>query len=184
MSADPICTEGPFATTEFYVTEADGGLANVFVYIKAGLENRTFPPPSTRVVLDAKNCRFVPHVLGVQVGQVLEVVNSDLTLHWVRNKQINFALAIPGLRFAHTFTSQEVMMDITDQAHPWMSAYVGIVNHPFFAVSDKSGRFEIRGLPAGTYLLEAWHEKLGRQTQIVTVGVRETKGISFTYKIP
>jgi plastocyanin len=142
--------------------------------------------PSTAVVLDQKGCRYVPHVLGVQVGQPVEVLNSDPTLHNVHavpmsNSEFNTGQPLQGMKRAHTFTAREVMVPFKCDVHPWMHAYIGVLDHPFFAVSGADGSFQLTGLPPGTYTIEAWHETLGARTQTVTIGAKETGNVAFSF---
>ncbi len=189
MNADPVCMrEGKGGMTEFIVTGDGGALQNVFVYVKDGLGDRTFQAPQETVVLDQRGCRYHPHVFGIMVGQPLQILNSDPTLHNVHampksNQEFNTGQPIQGMKFDHTFTSQEVMVPFKCDVHGWMNAYAGVVNHPFFAVSDASGRFELKGLPPGTYTVEAWHEKLGTQTQQITVAEKDSKEANFAFKL-
>lgn len=189
LTADPKCHEGHGDTmnSEEYVVGKKGELKNVFVYVKQGLEGKTFPPSTTPAQLDQVKCKYTPHVVGVQAGQPLEVKNSDNTMHNVNaqpksNQGFNFAQPIQGMKTTKKFAKQEVMVTFVCNVHPWMKSYVGVVDHPFFAVSGDNGQFEIKGLPAGTYVIEAWHEKLGTSTQNVTVGAGETKPVNFSFK--
>jgi len=188
MSADPVCLRAnrTGATFENFVV-TDGGLDNVFVYVKDGLGNYYFDTPTEAVTLDQQGCRYSPHVFGIRVGQPLEIVNSDSTLHNVHalpkaNQEFNFAQQIQGMKSQKTFSTREVMVPFKCDVHGWMNAYAGVLDHPYFAVTAKGGRFELKNLPAGTYTIEAWHERLGTQTQKVTIGEKETKDVSFTYK--
>ena len=187
MGSDPYCEKQGAAVTETVVVAGDGGLKNVFVYVKDGLGNLRFPVPATPVVLDQKSCRYVPHVFGVQVGQPVEIVNSDPTLHNIHalaqtNREFNMGQPSPG-KDTHTFSTKEVMVPFKCDVHGWMRAYIGVLDHPFFAVTAPDGTFSLKGLPPGTYTVEAWHEKLGTQTQTVTIGASETKGdVAFTFK--
>jgi plastocyanin len=189
MNADPVCMrEGKGTTTQFFVVGNDNALQNVFVYVKDGLGNRTFQAPTQPVTLDQKGCHYTPHVFGIQVGQPLEVVNSDPTLHNIHalpkaNQEFNTGQPIQGMKFQHTFTAKEVMVPFKCDVHGWMNAYVGVLDHPYYAVSNADGKFEIKGLPPGTYTIEAWHEKLGPMTQSVTVGAKESKDANFTFKM-
>lgn len=190
MSGDPMCVRGTAGTaeTEYFVVSPDGGLDNVFVYVKNGLGDRKFPAPTTPVVLDQQGCRYVPHVIGVQVGQPLEVLNSDETLHNVHavaqiNEEFNVGQPLKGLKLTRTFLAREVMIPFKCDVHGWMNAYVGVMDHPFFAVSAGGGTFDLKTLPPGSYEIEAWHEKLGAQTLSVTVGEKETKEIAFTFRV-
>ena len=185
MAADPRCIN-PGAVTERVVTGANGALQNVFVYVKDGLGNLTFPVPTTPVVLDQKGCQYRPHVFGVQVGQPVEILNSDGTLHNIHalpmtNQEFNVGQALQGLRHTHTFSTKEVMVPFKCDVHKWMNAYVGVLDHPFHAVTQPDGSFSLKGLPPGTYTVEAWHETLGTMTQSVTVGANETKDVAFSF---
>ena len=187
MASDPNCAKQGGALTETIVVGAEGGLKNVFVYVKDGLGNLQFPVPALPVVLDQKGCRYVPHVFGVQVGQPVEIVNSDDTLHNIHaipesNREFNTGQPVAGMRHTHTFSTREVMVPFKCDVHGWMNAYAGVLDHPFFAVTSEAGDFDLQGLPPGTYTIEAWHEKLGTQTQTVTIGEKETKTIPFTFK--
>ncbi len=192
MNADPICARtasGP-QMMETYVVGADGkSLGNVFVYVKDGLGNYVFDPPTQPAKIDQKDCRYHPHVFGMQVGQPLEILNSDPTLHNIHavaknNREFNNGQPIQNMKTTHTFTAAEVMVPFKCDVHGWMNAYVGVMTHPYFAVTDASGTFTLKSLPPGTYTIEAWHEKLGTMTQSVTVGAKETKEITFTFKGP
>ena len=188
MDSDRNCAahdEG--ATDEAVVVGPDGSLQNVFVYVKDGLGNLRFPVPAEPVVLDQKGCRYVPHVLGAQVGQPVEVRNSDPTLHNVHavaeaNQEFNTGQPIQGMKHLHTFSTREVMVPFKCDVHGWMRAYVGVLDHPYFAVTGPDGTFSLDGLPPGTYTVEAWHETLGTQAQTVTIGEKETKdAVTFAF---
>ena len=187
MDSDSYCEKQPKNSTESVVVGSDSALQNVFVYVKDGLGDRAFPVPATAVVLDQKGCRYAPHVLGIQVGQTLEILSSDDTLHNVhaipqQNREFNMAHQLAGIKHTHVFSTKEVMIPFKCDVHKWMNAFVGVLDHPFYAVTTGNGRFELKGLPPGTYTVEAWHEKLGTQTQTVTIGDKQTSDISFTFK--
>jgi plastocyanin len=187
MSSDPYCMKlGPGSTPTFIVS--DGGLENVFVYVKDGLGTLKFPVPSKPVVLDQKGCSYAPRVFGIQVGQPLDIVNSDETLHNIHalpmaNREFNRGQALQGMKYTTTFTTPEVMLPFKCDVHKWMNAWVGVLEHPFYTTSVKGGVFALAGLPPGTYTIEAWHEKLGTQTQMVTIGAKESKTITFAFKV-
>jgi plastocyanin len=186
-SSDPYCEQQGAATTETVVVGGASTLQNVFVYVKDGLGDRVFPVPSTAAVLDQKGCRYVPHVLGIQVGQTLEILSSDNTLHNVhaipeQNREFNKAHQMAGIKHTHVFSTREVMVPFKCDVHRWMNAYVGVLDHPYHAVTGANGTFELKGLPPGTYTIEAWHEKLGTQTQTVTIGEKQTSDLTFTFK--
>jgi plastocyanin len=190
MSADPYCIQqNPNgATLENYVVD-NGGLENVFVYVKDGLGKYYFDTPAEAVTLDQQGCRYRPHVLGVQTGQKFVITNSDDTFHNVHalahaNREFNAAQQVKKMTTEKVFTAREVMVPFKCEVHGWMHAYAGVLDHPYFAVTHDSGRFELKNVPAGTYTIEAWHEKLGTQTQSVTLGEKESKPLTFTFKAP
>jgi plastocyanin len=192
MNADPIClreAKGPQSMETFMVGSDGKSLANVFVYVKDGLGNYVYDAPTTPATIDQRQCRYMPHVFGIRVGQPLEILNSDPTLHNIHatpkvNAEFNTGQPIQGMKTTHTFTEPEVMVPFKCDVHGWMNAYVGVLPHPYFAVTDNAGRFSIGTLPPGTYTIEAWHERLGAQTQQVTIGAKETKDVTFTFKAP
>ena len=188
MSSDSVCNQrNPRAFIENIVVTR-GHLANVFVYVKGGLalDELIFDTPSTPVVLDQQRCRFVPHVLGIQVNQTLEVRNSDPTTHNVHatpkyNPDWNQAQQAGAVPLFERFRRVDVMIPIKCNQHPWMKAYVGVLSHPFFAVSDRNGAFRIEGLPPGNYTIAAWHEEFGEKTIDVTIAPRFRQTISFSF---
>ena len=164
----------------------NGTLRNVFVYVKTGLEGKSYEVPSEPIVVDQNGCHYNPHVQGMMAGQGIKILNSDDTLHNIHaqptiNKPFNVAMPKYLKEREETFTEPEIMVPIKCDVHSWMSSYVGVVANPFFAVTGKDGAFDLSKLPAGTYTLEAWHEKYGTQTQQVTVGDGESQEISFTF---
>ena len=188
MNSDPVCLKQATDTeTDYYVVGEGGGLGNVFVYVKEGLQG-SFPPASDTVILDQQGCRYTPHVFGVQVGQTLQIVNSDPTLHNIHatpanNPEFNTGQPIQGMTFDRTFDNVEVMVPFKCDVHGWMNAYLGVLDHPFFAVTGSDGTFDISGLPPGDYVIEAWHEELGTQTQSVTVAEGGTAELSLTFSM-
>ena len=187
MDSDPLCMpEGP-TNSEVLLVGPGNGLQNAFVYVKDGLGDRAFQAPKTPIVLDQKGCQYRPHVFGAQVGQPVIILNSDATLHNVHavpkaNAEFNFGQALKGMKTTRTFDKPEVMVPFRCDVHGWMAAYGGIVPHPFFAVSGPDGSFAIKGLPAGTYTLEIWHERLGTRTQTVTVDGKAGATSNFAFK--
>ena len=190
VEADPACQmihpEGML--TEEVVVNPNETLKNVFVYIKEGLAGKTFPPPTTPVVLDQRGCQYQPHVFGIQVNQPLEIINSDDTLHNVHalpknSKEFNLGMPIKGMKLTKTFTSPEIMVKIKCEVHPWMSGYVGVLDHPFYSVTNEEGIFAIKNLPPGQYSVESWQEKYGPLSQQVTISSDdETYEMSFQYQ--
>lgn len=190
MGQDPACnlpgTE-PNSSEEELVK--DGGLANVYIYIKSGLGNIHYPVPTTPVVLDQKGCRYVPHVLALMVGQSLLVKNSDMTMHNVHatpsapnNHNSDITEAAGSKPVETSFLDPEVMIPFRCNNHPWMEAYVNVAANPFYTISDATGHYEIRGLPPGTYTLAAVHEHIEEQTTTITVTAHGTTTADFTLK--
>jgi len=190
MSADPVCVKAnatPQAQETYEV--ADGKFANVFVYVKDGLGSFSYDPPAGPVTIDQHGCRYHPHVFGIRVGQELDIINSDPTLHNIHalpkgNSEFNTGQPIQGMKTMHMFTAKEVMVPFKCDVHGWMNAFVGVLDHPFFQTTGADGKFSLKGLPPGTYTIEAWHEKAGTQTAQVTIGAKETKQANFSFKAP
>jgi hypothetical protein len=185
--SDPLCKPQPGAMTEGLLVSADKGIQNVFVYVKDGLGSRSYAVPTEPVLLDQRGCQYVPHVFGVQVGQTLRIANSDPALHNVNaspkeNRAFNFGQPSGVPPATRVFDKPEVGLPLRCDVHNWMNAYAGVVAHPFFAVTTSNGHFEIKGLPEGSYTLEAWHERLGTETQNVTVDGKTPAKVSFTFK--
>jgi len=189
MSEEAAC-KAKYPTTptaETVIVNANGTLANVFVYVKAGLPAAaTYPVPATPVVLDQNGCRYHPHVLGVMVGQNFEIQNSDPVLHNIKakalkNRPFNVSQPSAGMKTMRTFAAPEVMVALECNVHGWMNAFLGVLPHPFYAVSGADGSFSIKGLPPGTYTIEAWHEKYGTQTATVTIAGAAPKTQDFTF---
>ncbi len=160
-------------TTRHYVVGQDNGLANVFVYVKTGAPKGA---PGEAPVLDQVNCMYEPYVLGVMAGQKFKVRNSDALLHNVHptpkvpgNKEVNFAQPVKGQVNEVSFDKPEVMVRVKCDVHPWMFTYIGVQDHPYFAVTDKDGNFKIANLPPGKYTIEAFHLKAGTATQDLEV---------------
>jgi plastocyanin len=188
MSQDPICAKAhtTAATTEDFVVSPDGGFENVVVYVSDGLTSHNFQPPAQPAVLEQKGCQYKPHVLAMEAGQKLDVVNSDETTHNIHptpNNNREWNMTQPhGMPLEQTFAREEISIPVKCNVHPWMKGYIAVFKHPFFAVTDKSGNFDIKDLPPGTYTITAWQEKLPPQSQKVTVGAGEAKTLDFTFK--
>jgi hypothetical protein len=191
LSKDVNC--GKYHTKDlpmpWYVVGSDGGLADVFVYIKEGLSGKTFPVPETPVVLDQKGCIYVPYVFGIQTKQKLTVKNSDDVMHNVHivgkpggNKEDNKAQMAKGPDIIKTFDVPEVFLTFKCDVHPWMFSYAGVVEHPYHAVSGKDGSFKLSNVPAGKYVIEAYHRKGGKVTKEVTVG-SDNQTADFTIEV-
>ncbi len=189
MDADPGCAK-KHSTPQMpeVLALGDGNtMGNIFVYVKGVSGN--FPAPSEAAVLDQKGCKYVPHVMGVMVGQTFLIKNSDGLLHNVHslpkvNQSFNRAMPAAVTEAEYTFDKEEFMFKIKCDVHPWMGAYVGVMTHPFFDVTGTDGKFEISGVPAGNYEIVAWHEKLGTKTSTVTVGDSDTQTVDFAMSVP
>ncbi len=187
MDADPVCKSlhSGDVLTEKVVVNANQTLKHVFVYIKEGFSG-TAPVPNAAAELDQQGCMYQPHVLGMQTGQPLAIVNSDTTLHNVhamgqKNPEFNLGMPMQGMKLEKTFFNPEVMVKFKCDVHPWMNAYVGVLPHAFFSVTDAEGKFDIANLPAGEYTVEAWHETYGVQSQKIQVAEGETKTVDFQF---
>jgi hypothetical protein len=190
VSEDPQCAQMQASGLydESVVVNPDGSLANVFVYVKQGLEGKTFEPPKEAVVIDQKGCRFGPRVLGIQTAQPLNVSNSDPVTHNIHplaqtNRAWNQSQD-PGTEpLKRRFAQHEVMIKVKCNIHSWMRAWIGAVEHPYFAVTGAPrGNFTISNLPPGDYTIEAWHELYGSQEQKVTVNPSGKADVAFTFK--
>ncbi len=178
LKADPNCGKANTAAevkTRLYVVGADSGLANTLVYVKKGLEGKTFTAPAEKPLIDQKGCMYEPYISAVMAGQAFDVKNSDPFMHNVNatpkaNKGFNFAQANAGQVNTKMFDKPELGARFACNVHPWMIAYVHVLENPFFAVTDKDGSFTFKGdLPDGKYTLEAYHMKAGAVSQDIEV---------------
>ncbi len=168
------------------VVNENGTLRWAFVYIREAITGSLPVGEPAPVTLDKVGCVYRPHVLGMQTGARLRIVNSDSMLHTVQlvaanNPSFNIALPQPGMDIVRVLANPEVMIPVRCNVHPWTQAYIGVVPHAFFAVSGEDGRFAIDGVPAGEYVVEAWHELMGRQTLRVVVAEGEESDLQFTF---
>lgn len=188
MKTDAVCAKAHAEPVlkEDLIVGKDGGMRNVFVYVKKGIDGK-FEAPKEAAKLDQHGCAYVPHVFGIVVGQKITVHNSDGTTHNVhtfgkKNKPINQAQPAGSKELEIEWKTAEMGVPIKCDMHPWMSAVCFVVKHPFFAVTDERGAFEIKNLPAGDYTIEAVHETLGAQTMELKVAAKESKDANFTFK--
>ncbi len=189
MAADPYCLTahaGTEVVSQRVVVNDNGTLRYVFVYVKEGLD-QTFTTPADTIELSQEGCMYAPHMIGLQTNQTLSVINNDEALHNINarpteagNNPFNFAQPIKGMTNDVSFAAAEII-PVKCDVHPWMQAYIGVTNHPYFAVSSADGSFTINNLPAGDYVVAAWHETMDEQTQNVTVGANATAEISFDF---
>ncbi len=190
MDADPVCKSAHSTPQmdDFWMVSAEGGVANAFVYVKDGLGGKEYAPLVNEVTLDQKGCMYYPRVAGVTVGATVKITNSDQTLHNIhsfaeKNGQFNEGqpAGAPESIKKEEFSKPEIMIPIKCDVHGWMKTYVGVLNHPFHAVTGPDGKFEIKGLPAGEYTLAVWHESskgtpAGVTSEMkVTVAAKEAK---------
>jgi hypothetical protein len=188
MGADPACStlyRDTRPVQEFVVRDPDGGLANVFAYVTGSFPET--PAPTTPVVLDQRGCIYRPHVLGIRAGQPLQITNNDPTLHNMhgisaRGNDFNVSRPKGAPPAVVTLHHPETMMRIACDVHSWMNIYVGVMSHPYFAVSDATGRFEIAGVPAGRRQVEVWHERFGPIAVTVDVPAGRTVAVELSYQ--
>ncbi|MDB6055910.1 MAG: hypothetical protein JWN25_3433 [Verrucomicrobiales bacterium] len=178
VNADKVCGKmhDQPVFTRHYVVGQGSGLGNVFVYVTAGVDAKSVPPAAEKApeILDQKGCLYYPYVMGIRTGQKLTIKNSDPVLHNVHsqpkeNKEFNFAQPLQNQESEKSFTVPEVLVKMKCDVHNWMFAYIGVVDHPYFAVTDKDGNFKISGLPPGKYTVEAVHMKAGKKSAEVTM---------------
>jgi plastocyanin len=189
MSEEPACVEAHHgkAYDESLVVSKNGALANAFIYVKSGLEGKTFAIPPTPVVIDQSGCWFRPRVMGIQTGQTLQVINSDPVTHNIHpmaeiNREWNHSQGAGDPPIARKFLKPEIMIRVKCNIHSWMHAFIGVLDHPYFAVSKDDGSYDIKNLPPGTYTIAVWQEKLGTQEQQLTVPPHGTAEANFTFK--
>ena len=187
MGADPRCSK-PYAgkriTQETVLVGTGGGLANAFVNVQGSFPNT--PAPSASVMIDQQGCIYRPHVLGAQVGQTLEIKNSDPTMHNLhslstRGNSFNTSQPSAGMVFKIQLKNEDVMLHLKCDVHSWMNSYIGVVTNPYFAVSGSDGSFRIAGVPAGKRMIQVWHERFGPLTQAVDVKAGATTKVDFSY---
>lgn len=192
MDADPACAKkhsGP-VPSEALVLGTGNSMGNIMVWVSKGLPaGKTWPAPKTPVTLDQKGCQYVPHVMGIMVGQAYRILNSDGILHNLHalpkiNSGFNKPMPATVKETSATFGTPEPLFPIKCDVHPWMQAYIGVYTHPFFSVTSTDGKYTISGLDPGTYEITAWHEKLGTQTASVTVAASGTKTQDFKFALP
>jgi plastocyanin len=190
MSAEPYCQKAhstPVVPPEV-VTGTGEALANVVVYVKSDdLNKYSFTTPSQAVPLDQKGCMYDPHIIALMAGQTLEVKNNDQTTHNIHpmpkdNREWNKSQPPGATPIDDSFARPEMAIPVKCNVHPWMKSYIFVFKNPYYAVTSKDGSFEIKNLPPGTYTVEAWQEKYGTQDQTVTIGPKESKEVSFTFK--
>ncbi|GIS71080.1 MAG: hypothetical protein CM1200mP10_06570 [Candidatus Neomarinimicrobiota bacterium] len=190
MDADPVCVANNEVAPrkEWLILDENNGLKNVLVFVKESPSNHfqviTVPLKILRLLIKTVVC--ISPCLGMMVGQDLDILNSDGTLHNIHalpkvNKEFNKAMPRSKKRMTVQFDKSEAPFKVKCDVHPWMGAFIGVFDHPYFAVTNDDGSYVISGLEPGDYVIEAWHEKLGSQTANVTVG---DSAANFTFKKP
>jgi len=192
MDAEPECADkhsGP-VPAEMLVLGEGNTMGNIIVWVSSGLpDGANWAVPTTPVVLDQRGCLYVPHAMGIMVGQAYNILNSDGILHNIHtlpeiNTTFNRAMPATLTETTTTFGQPEAIFQVKCDVHPWMLAYIGVFDHPFFSVTSADGTFTIAGLPPGTYEITAWQERLGTQTASITVGDSEAASQDFTFAVP
>ncbi len=192
MSKDPACAQarnGTPAAMENVIVGANGGLANVVIYVSQGLTGNEAATPTQAATIDQKACQYVPHVVALSVGQHLTVLNSDKTAHNIHpqpnpaggNAQWNKSQMAGSSPIDVSWNNEEVAIPVKCNIHPWMHGYIAVVKGPF-GLSNDSGSFKLENLPPGTYTLTAWQETYGTQTQKVTVAAGKPATVDFSFK--
>jgi plastocyanin len=187
MGMDPMCAKlnaGKRPVQEVVVATADGSLANVFVSLQGSFP--ASPVPTQPVMIDQRACVYVPRVVGARVGQTIQVRNSDELLHNVHglsshDNGFNVSQPKAGLVQQLQLKNPEIMLRVTCDVHRWMTAFVGVVDHPYFATSNLAGTYSIDNVPEGAYTIQAWHERYGVTTQKVRVTAGATTTMDFSY---
>lgn len=191
MDADPDCAakhQGPVPNQVLWLGDGNT-MGNVYVQVRSGLPEKEWPAPTEPAVIDQEGCIYHPHVMGVMADQPLVFLNSDELLHNVHglpeeNREFNLGMPATVERANVELGTPEPIFPVKCDVHPWMQAYVAVMTHPHFATTDADGRFELRNLPAGTYEIEAWHERLGTQTATVTVADGDSATQDFSFSTP
>ena len=188
MDSEPTCASKhtPMATAETVIVNPNGTLKNVFIYVKTGLEGKTFPAPQDPVTITQDGCMYAPHVLGIMASQQLRVVNNDSTTHNVHaltdvNEEFNVGQRAGAPPIIRSFAKPEITVPLVCNQHPWMKAVAHVVSNPYYAVTGADGSFELKGLPPGKYTIEAIHEKYGASRQQVTVEAGKNVPLTFTF---
>lgn len=190
MTSDAGCikaNDGKPVFDEPVVTGKNGGLTDSFVYIQAGLEDKKFAPRADPVALNQHGCMFEPRVIGIRAGQYMNVKNSDPVSHNIHPKPTNNydwnEQQSPGaVDLQHRFPRADIMIPVKCNVHSWMRAYIGVVDHPYFAVTGPDGSFELKNVPPGNYTVAVWHEELGEQKSTVRLAASGTAAVNFVYR--
>ena len=192
MDADPACAKkhsGP-VPNEMLTLGKGNTIGSIMVWVSKGLPaGKTYPAPKDPVVIDQHGCQYLPHVMGIMVGQPYKILNTDGILHNIHtlpkiNREFNRAMPATVTMATTSFDKAEAVFHIKCDVHPWMSAYLGVFTNPFYSVTSADGKYTISGLDPGTYEITAWHERLGMQTAMVTVVAGAAKTQDFKFAVP
>ncbi len=188
MAAEAACAKqhSTPATTQDVLVGKDGALENVVVYLKGDFSQYKFDNPQTPITIMQKGCMYEPHVLALETGQSLQVVNADPVTHNIHpvpkdNREWNESQPPGAAAIDQSFAHEEIAIPVKCNIHPWMKAYIAVFGDPYFVVTGKDGSFDLKNVPPGTYTLVAWHELYGPQEQTVTVGPKESKTIQIKF---
>ncbi|MFG0331582.1 MAG: carboxypeptidase regulatory-like domain-containing protein [Phycisphaerales bacterium] len=194
VTADAYCVQAhtgdPLLDERFVFNEEKGTLVNVIVYVSSPVEAET---PSEAIKIDQIGCQYVPHVVTAMTGQKVEIHNSDNTAHNLNlkpenNSGFNVSQPVQGMVHEVTFSKPEIGMPLKCDVHSWMTSFIAVFEHPYHAVTNRDGAFEITGLPAGEYEISVWHEfdrfTPVEKTMTVTVKDGEATEVEFTYQPP
>jgi plastocyanin len=190
MDADPVCAAShrEAAKAESFIVDSNGNLANVIVYLEGVSYNGK--TPDSPVTLDQNGCVYSPHVIGLQAGQPLKILNSDATMHNIHglpkvNREFNFGMPKSLKEKTIKFDKPENVFVVKCDVHPWMKSYAQVFDHPYFAVTGKDGSFSIKNVPDGTYKAVAWQERFNKRTLSQSVTVKGGKAtLNFTFERP
>jgi hypothetical protein len=188
MAAEPKCAQEHSSppTTQDVLVGANGTLQNVVVYLQGDFSHYKFDEPQAPAIIDQEGCMYSPHVLVLRTGQPLQVINSDPVTHNIHpvpkdNREWNQSQPPGAAPIVQSFAREEVAIPVKCNVHPWMKAYIAVLNNPYFQVTGKDGSFDLKNVPPGTYKLIAWHEFYGTKENSVTIGPKESKAIRFTF---
>ena len=192
MDAEPVCHKkhgSKPAPNEMLVLGSGNTMGNIMVWVSKGLPaGKTFAAPKTPVTIDQDGCEYKPHVMGIMVGQPYRILNNDGILHNIHtlpklNPAFNRGQPATVKEMSTSFPKPEGMFQVKCDVHPWMSAYIGVFSHPYFAVTGADGKYSLPNLDPGTYEITAWHERLGTQSATITVGANDNKAQNFKFAV-
>jgi hypothetical protein len=187
MGKEPTCAKehNPPLLRQNVVTGPANALRYVVVYVSAGESPSTIPSEPIR--FDQKGCTYVPHILPMQTGQILQIYSDDPVSHNIHPRpRVNpeWSKAQPaGSMPINTSWDKPEFIEVKCDIHPWMHGYFAVLNTSHYAVTDENGNFSLKGLLPGKYTVTAWQEQYGSQSQEVVVGGTETQNIDFVFKI-